>query len=274
MQALNDVKSFRALHAGRSVLLLPNAWDAASAALFRARGAAAIATTSAGLAWACGFADGAFLPREDLLFAVRAIRRVAAETPVTVDLENGYSDKPDEVAGLIAELRSLGIVGVNLEDGKDAPELLAAKIATVKGSLAERGNDIFINARTDVFLHDLASGEAAVKETISRAQRYAQAGADCIFVPMLSDPDTLRIVAGATKLPLNILPSPRLPSLHDLYGLGVRRLSVGALLSRLAYGTARRAAEAFLRDGATDALFGADSVRSGEMNDLLASKTV
>lgn len=263
MHSTQTTSAFRALHHGATILVLPNVWDALSTALFARAGAPAIATTSAGVAWACGYPDGDALPRADLLFALRAIVRAAGRLPVTADIEGGYSDDPAEVAALARELRALGIAGVNLEDGVSAPDLLAAKIAAVKSALREDGGDLFVNARTDVYLRELAYGEAAERETIARAQRYAHAGADAVFVPALETGAIAR-VADAIALPLALFVVPGLPSAQRLYELGVRRLSAGPGLTKLAYGIARRAAEAFARDGdgahlASDALldFGA-----------------
>ena len=189
--------------------------------------------------------------------------------PLTVDVEGGYSDDPDEVANLVAELCNLGVAGINIEDGIATPERLAEKIAAVKRRVRAAGGDVFVNSRTDVFLRDLASGEDAVRETISRAQRYAHAGADGIFVPELGDRDEIRRIADAVALPLNLMAVPGLPPVRELYELGVRRLSAGASLAKLAYGSARAAAEALLRDGSCDALFSERSVDYGETNALL-----
>jgi 2-methylisocitrate lyase-like PEP mutase family enzyme len=266
------VSAFRALHAQNRVLVLPNAWDAASAALFAAAGAPAIATSSAGLAWACGYADGDALPSPVLLKAVAAICAVVPDRAVTVDIESGYSDNPQEVADLAAALRALGVVGINLEDGLGSPERLVAKIAAVKASLKGDGDDIFVNARTDVFLRELASGEDAARETIARATLYARAGADGIFAPGLEQPEAIARVAAAVELPLNLMPLPSLPPASRLFALGVRRLSAGASLAKLAYGAALEAAEAFLRDGDCAALFSKRAVDYVQTNALLRQK--
>jgi 2-methylisocitrate lyase-like PEP mutase family enzyme len=267
---VDNLKTFRDLHASDRVLLLPNAWDAGSAALARSIGAKAIATTSAGLAWSSGYPDGDVLPRANLLFAVGAICRAARGVPVSADIEGGYSDDPDEVAELIVALRGLGVVGVNLEDGDGAPELLVAKVEAIKRRLGRVGDDIFINARTDVFLRELATGDAALQESIARVKLFEKAGADGVFVPFAFDPDTVRTIARATHLPLNILAVKGLPSPRDLYDLGVRRLSAGSTLSVVAFGAGRRSAEVFVRDGATDALFEPHGVTYAEMNDLMS----
>jgi 2-methylisocitrate lyase-like PEP mutase family enzyme len=269
VRANDTVTTLRALHAGVELLVLPNVWDAASAALFAAAGAKAIATTSAGLAWAGGFADGDVLPRASLRFAVGSIVRVAFGLPVTVDIESGYANEPDAVAALVEELRALGIAGVNIEDASASPELLAEKIAAVKRGLAANGDDVFINARTDVYLRDLASGDDALRETIARGRRYAAAGADGFFVPGLTDSETIRRIAADVALPLNLLAARGLAPARELYGLGARRLSAGASIARLAYAAGRAAAAAFVRDGDGPALFTGAAIDYGETNDLL-----
>ncbi len=261
--------TFRALHAGDRVLVLLNAWDAASAALFAAAGSQAVATSSAGLAWSCGYADGNALPHSALLSVVGSIRAVVPHLPLTVDVEGGYSDEAGDVASLVVRLYHLGVAGINIEDGAGTPELLAAKIAAVKQRVRAEGGDLFVNARTDVFLRDLASGDGAVRETISRAERYAQAGADGIFVPELGDREAIGRIAGALERPLNLMAVPGLPPVPELYDLGVRRLSAGASLAKLAYGSAVDAAQALLRDGNSDVLFSVPSVDYGETNALL-----
>lgn len=269
MRSIDSVTTFRALHAGKRVLLLPNVWDAATSALFAAAGAKAIATTSAGLAWACGFPDDAPLPRARLLEAVGSICRVAGDLPVSVDLEDGFCDDPGEVADLVGELGALGVAGINLEDGRGEPELLAAKIAAVKRRAADAGDEVFVNARTDVYLRGLASGDAAVRETIARLQRYAQAGADGVFAPALAQRDAIRRVAGAVGLPLNLMAVANLPPLAELFELGVRRVSAGSAIAEMAYGTAANAAASWLRDGDVSALFGEPVVDYAQTNALL-----
>ncbi len=264
---MNAVSLFRSLHALSTVLALPNAWDAASAALAKSAGAKAIATTSAGLAWSCGYADGGPLPHDSLLFALKAICRTAGGLPVSVDLEAGYSNEPAAVAALVTELTALGIAGINLEDGVDPPELLAAKITAIKARA-----DIFINARTDIFLRGLAEGDAAVRACVERGVRYMIAGADGFFVPAVSQNEAIRRISSGVALPLNVLAVAGLPSLTELHALGVRRLSAGSLISKVAYGAAQSATEVFLRDGAAPALFAAGGLEYAAMNALFEEK--
>lgn len=244
---------FRQLHGGPEVLRLVNCWDAGSARVLEHLGAPALATTSAGLCWSNGFADGDVLPAPLLLAAVRAIVRVV-RVPLTVDLEAGYSDDAAAVAETVAALADAGAVGINLEDGAQAPALLAAKIERIKARLSRAGHDVFVNARTDVFLRGLGPEAARVEETLARGKRYRDAGADGFFVPKLVDGGAIRAVSSAVPLPLNLLAWPGLPPASELAALGVRRLSSGSTLAQLAYGRAAAAAATFLREGRTDHL--------------------
>ena len=234
---------FVALHHTDTPLLLSNAWDAASARLWQELGATAVATSSAAVAWSRGHADGGALPRAELLDSLRAIVRVTS-VPVSIGIEDGYSDDPDAVAALVAEVVAAGAVGINLEDGEGTPELLAAKIAAIRGRLA--GSAVFINARTDVYLRGLAAGDAAVDETIARLALYGKASADGGFVPGLADVDAARAIAARVDVALNVMAIPGLPPIAALHAAGVRRISTGPALFKLAYGAANDAARAFL----------------------------
>jgi 2-methylisocitrate lyase-like PEP mutase family enzyme len=268
MTSTDTVATFRALHAQDHVLVIPNVWDAASAAVFKAAGAQAIATTSCGLAWSCGYPDGDVLPQDDLLFTVRAICRVTRGTPVSVDFESGYSSDPHAVAEAVVKLREIGAVGINLEDGADLPQLTAEKIAAIKRAVANHG-DIFINARTDVYLRELATGEDAIRETIERGKRFKDAGADGFFVPALTENGAIKRISSSIPLPLNVLVWPGLAPLDTLYGLGVRRLSAGGRLAEVALSAARTAARAFMRDESRDeAVAHPGGVTYDEMNAL------
>ncbi len=261
---------FRALHARERILFLPNVWDAASAAIARSVGAEAIATTSAGVAWACGFADGDVLPRASLRFAVAAIARVCDSLPLSVDLEGGYSNDPAEVADLVVSLAEMGVAGINIEDGTSPPDTLVAKIAAIKRAARASGVDVFVNARTDVYLLEIATGDAALRESCERAKRYAHAGADGIFVPY-AEPEAIGTIAESTELPLNILACRGLPPNDALYSRGVRRLSAGSGIALWAYGTGRNAAEEFVGGNLGYAVpVAAARAEYSDMNALLA----
>jgi 2-methylisocitrate lyase-like PEP mutase family enzyme len=240
-------ETFHQLHR-QGLLCLANAWDAGSARVIEARGAAAIATTSAGLAWSQGYADGDCLPVSDLLHAVKAICRVV-RVPVTIDIESGYSPSAQAVGETVAALIDLGVAGINIEDGDEHPDLLCAKIECLR-TVAERlGVALFVNARTDVMLRRLATGDEALEMVLARAARYRESGADGLFVPYLSEPRAITAVVEATRLPLNLMAIPGLPAPTELARLGVRRLSAGSALAECVLGHVDAAAAAFLADG-------------------------
>jgi 2-methylisocitrate lyase-like PEP mutase family enzyme len=257
-------REFRRLHQPGQLLVLPNAWDAGSARLIESCGAAAIATTSSGVSWACGYPDGDALPPRLLAAAVARIARVLS-VPLTVDVEGGYSSEPGAVGEVVRAVVDAGAVGINLEDGAGPPALLCAKIAAAKTAAAAAGVDLFVNARTDVFLRGLVPPERAVEETVERARQYRAAGCDGIFTPRLSDPQRIRDLVGVIELPLNVMVVPDLPPVVELQRLGVRRVSAGSAIAQVALGSARRAAAQLLRDGRYDAMLAA-SVPYGELN--------
>jgi 2-methylisocitrate lyase-like PEP mutase family enzyme len=234
---------FHALHNNDTPLLLPNAWDAASARLWQEAGASAVATSSAAVAWARGYADGGALPREELLSSLRGIARVVS-IPLTADIEDGYGDNPEAVAALAADIVDSGAVGINIEDGAGKPELLAAKVSAIRTRLGD--TPLFVNARTDVYLAGLAHGDAAVAMTIERLRLYRDAGADGGFVPGLSDAGDARRIADAVPLAVNVMAMPGLPPVAALAEAGIRRISLGPALFKTAYAHADRAARAFL----------------------------
>jgi len=242
--------TFAALHHADAPLLLPNAWDHASAAALAAQGFVAIGTTSLGVAAGAGLADGSAATRDASLALALALG--SGPFLLSVDAEGGFSDDPAEVAEAARELAAVGVAGINLEDGRGdgtlAPaELHAAKIAAVKAAVP----GLFVNARTDT--HWLArsapsSGDGSGRETIRRLDVYQQAGADGVFVPGLSDPARIEALVTALDVPLNILYSPTGPTVPALADLGVRRVSLGSLLYRRALGAALETA-ALIRAG-------------------------
>jgi 2-methylisocitrate lyase-like PEP mutase family enzyme len=242
-----SAQRLRDLHRGNELLVLPNAWDPASAAVIQHAGAPAIATTSAGVAWSCGWPDGDHLPAAEMTGAVRRILRVV-DLPLTVDIEEGCSDDPEEVARFVATLVDEGVAGINIEDGSKSPDLLVAKLQAIRAALGKR--DLFINARTDVYLRGMASGDAAVEEVLARAKRYIDAGIDGMFVPGVSVIEEIRRVAkGIAPVPLNVMLVPGLPSHAELVAAGARRLSAGIALPLEAYAaTGQKAAEFMGRD--------------------------
>ena len=257
---------FRRLHARGAPLVLPNAWDAGSARLIEACGATAIATTSSGVAWAHGYPDGDALPPRILTGAVEAIARVLS-VPLTIDIEGGYSADPAAVGEVVSAVVAGGAVGINIEDGSSPPDLLCAKVAAAKAAATRAGVDLFVNARTDVYLRGLVPGAHAIEETVVRARRYHAAGADGLFVPGLIDADAIRTIANNVTFPLNVMVRPGLPPVAELARLGVRRVSAGSAIAQAVHGLTRRLATALLTGGIYDAML-EGTVPYGELNGM------
>jgi 2-methylisocitrate lyase-like PEP mutase family enzyme len=262
------VTDFAALHRPGSPLLLPNAWDVASALALAGAGFAALGTTSLGVAAAHGLPDGQARGRAETLELVRALHG-RLTIPLTADVEGGFGGTPDEVADLAAELAEAGAAGVNIEDGRPGvniedgrpgvniedgrpsgaledgrpggdladPGDQAALIAAIK----DRVQGLFVNARTDTYW--LGAGD--LDETLTRARTYLAAGADGVFVPAVAAGDDIRLLAAALPAPLNVLLLPGM-TVAGLAALGVARVSTGSLLFRAslaaAVGTAREIA--------------------------------
>ena len=247
-------KLLRELHAD-GTLVLPNAWDAASAAVIADAGAAAVATTSAGVAWSLGRPDGELLPRAEL---VAAMERMAAaiDVPLTADVEAGYGATEDEVAETVTEVLCAGVVGITIEDapagelGLYSPEKAAARIRAARAAVVACGvPDFVINARTDVYMRRIGDPQTRLDEVLRRAADYAEAGGDCLFVPGLADLAVLESLVARSPLPIGASTGPGPPTVVQLRAAGVRRVSVGPALTQAAYTVTRQLAGELLRVG-------------------------
>ncbi|MGE5624487.1 MAG: isocitrate lyase/PEP mutase family protein [Bacillota bacterium] len=245
------IAEFRRLH-GEHPLVLPNAWDAASARLMEQAGAKAIATTSAGVSWSHGCLDGQKLSRDEMLAAIgRIVRRV--NVPVTADIEGGYGNgSPRDVAETVRAAAELGVAGINLEDspGHGGQTLLdpkeqAERIAAARSA----GGKLVINARIDVYMFEVGAPGTRLAETCRRAAAYRAAGADCVFVPGVIDWDSIAALVSGVGGPLNIMAMPGAPSVAELGALGVTRVSVGPLITQAAFAAVRRATRELLEKG-------------------------
>lgn len=256
------------------VLALANAWDVASARLVERAGGSAVATTSAGVAWSLGAADGDLLARDralDLICRVVA----AVDVPVTADIESGFGADPSGVAETIRGVLAAGAVGVNIEDALyRAPTPLrpvddqAARITAARHAADNAGIPLFVNARIDTYLRQVGEPDDRVDITIERAKAYLAAGANGVFVPGVVDQETISTLVTGISAPVNILAGPGAPSVADLGKLGVARVSVGSAIAEAAYGVVRRATEELLSTGGYTELAGA--LDYGEVNALLA----
>jgi len=236
--------AFRRLHAAAGILVLPNAWDVATARLVEEAGFPAIATTSAGVAWALGYPDGERISRAEMLDVVRRIV-AGVQVPVTADMEGGYGHTPEAAAETARGVIAAGAVGLNLEDGTNEGGLLdlalhVERLQAVREAGASAGVALVLNARTDAF--EMKDWDAARRfaETVRRANAYRAAGADCLFVPHVSDAETIGRLARELAGPLNVIAGPPAPPLRELERLGVRRASLGPRVVQAALGLVRR----------------------------------
>ncbi len=228
----------RSLHRPGAPLLLPNAWDVATARAVVAAGFPVVATTSAGVAGALGYEDHQGAPGDEMLAAAARIAS-GVDVPVTVDAEGGYGMEPGE---LMAALRSAGAAGCNLEDtdytagGLRDPGRHAAWLSATRQAATADGYGLVINARIDVFLGPLLAGagpgtqEELVPEALRRANAYVEAGVDCVYPLGLWETDALRRFMSEVRGPVNVVRLPQAPSLAELAALGVARVSWGHLL--------------------------------------------
>lgn len=259
---------FRELH-DKGVLVLPNAWDAGSAALIAQGGAKAVATTSGGVSWSAGKPDQQALTRDEMTALVRRIVD-AVDVPVTADIEGGYGPAPEDVAETVTVMIGAGVVGVNLEDSKSNGELFtaeeqAARIRAARQA-AERAGlpELVINLRTDVFLFGIGAPEGRPADVLARATACAEAGADVLFVPGLLDLAVIAELVKGQPLPVNVMAGPGAPTVSEFEAVGVRRVSVGTAIAQAAYTVAHRAAAEMVGKGTYDVQ--ADALDFGAVN--------
>ena len=285
---LRQAEIFARLHRRGDPLLLPNAWDVASAVTIAGAGARAIATTSAGAAWSVGVADGADLGA-DRVAAITGRIAAAVAVPVSTDIEAGYGPAPQTVAATVTAVIQAGAVGVNLEDRTGpagpppstpqeppftpqeplfTPQEQAARLAAARAAADGFGIPLWINARTDTFLADTGgTGAERLAQAFQRAEAYAGAGADSLFVPGLIDLDAIaRLAAG--PLPIAVMAWAGAPSVAEFAAAGVVRVSLGAAVAQAAYAVAARATTELLTRGTYDST--ADGIAGDAMNQALA----
>ncbi|MGC1904802.1 MAG: isocitrate lyase/phosphoenolpyruvate mutase family protein [Candidatus Acidiferrum sp.] len=245
----------RKLHTSGRILILPNAWDVASARIFEDLGYPAIATTSAGIAASLGYPDGQHISRDEMLDTVGRIAR-AVHVPVTADLEAGYGPTTDDMVATVKAMAAEGAVGMNLEDITGSDESTHVDLATqiekiraIRRAGESIGVPLVLNARTDIYLMPIGPAETRFDRTVERLRAYRQAGADCLFAPGVKDADTIAKLVRAIDGPLNILLSAGAPTIRELEQMGVARASAGSGVMRASLGYARRVARELLEAG-------------------------
>jgi len=270
-------RQFLELHSGPKILVLPNAWDVASARIFEDAGFPAIGTSSAGVAFSLGYPDGQKIPREEMLAVVRRIAE-AVDVPVTADVEAGFGSTPEEVADTAREVIAAGAVGMNLEDGVEGkPDFLAdvnrqkevirAVLEVGKGA----GIPFVLNARTDIFLYGIGAAETRLARAIERLNAYRAAGAPSLFAPGVKDKETIVQLARGVAGPLNILATVGTPPVAELQQLGVARVSIGSGPMRATLGFLGRLARE-LRDEGTFSLMTDGALSYADANRLVQPK--
>ena len=265
----------RSLHRGPKILVLPNAWDVASARTFEEAGAEAIATTSAGVAFTLGYPDGERIPREQMLAVVA---RIAANVklPVTADVESGYGNHPEDAAQTAVGVIQAGAVGLNLEDSIHENEralvelpLQVEKIRAVKEAASKLGVSLVLNARTDVYLAQIGAPETRYDETVGRLSAYRDAGADCLFAPGIRDGETIARLVKDLRHPLNVLVGPGSLPIPELQKLGIARASLGSSAMRATLGVAKKIAVEVLSSGSYATL--EDAPSHADVNRMMAA---
>ncbi len=267
---------FQAMHTAPELLVLPNAWDVGSAVVFEQAGFPAIGTTSAGIAFSLGSADGERITREELLEVERRIvSRI--RVPLSVDIETGYGDTPEAVCATVRTVIAAGAVGLNIEDGVIGEQRELADmqrhcemLRAVAALKAELGIPFVLNARTDGLWLTAGDERTRVQDAIERGNRYLTAGADCIFVPGMLDSGTVARLVSGLDGPLNVIATPLCPSVGELTAMRVARLSLGSGPVRAAYNSTRNIASELMSHGTLDAMFG-DTMSYAEANALFGS---
>jgi 2-methylisocitrate lyase-like PEP mutase family enzyme len=265
----------RALHAGPRILVLCNAWDAASARIVEEAGFPALATTSAGIANSLGYADGERISREEMAQAVARIAR-AVSIPVTADMEAGYGPTPEAAAETARAAIAAGAVGMNLEDALEERNFIdialqSDRVRAARQAGEQIGVPLVINARTDVYLARIGSPDEEFAEAVRRANAYREAGADCLFLPGIADAAVIARLVREINGPINILAGPSAPSAGELERMGVRRVSMGSGPMRATMALTQRIAHELAESG-TYASFTRDTISYVEANRLVAGR--
>lgn len=270
-------EQFRKLHRGPRILVLPNAWDVATARILEELGYPAIATTSAGIAFSLGYPDGQRVSREQMLEVVARIAR-SVRVPVTADMEAGYGTTVRDMSETAKALIAAGAIGMNLEDvtGEDENSqvnvtLQVQKIQAIRETASSLGVPLVLNARTDIYLMPIGPPETRFDRTVERLRAYRQAGADCLFAPGVQDRETIAKLVRAVDAPLNILVTPGCPPLRELEKLGVARASAGSSAMRATLGLLRRIGKELMEAGTYSCLQDG-AVPFAEVNQILARK--
>ena len=258
----SNYQNFKALHESDELFLLPNAWNAESAAIFQDNGFSAIGTSSAAVAGSLGYEDGEKMPFEDYLFIIKRIASVI-QVPLTVDLEMGYGTTHDEITTNILQIAELGVAGINLEDSRISKSkrylqdaiTFAKKLEHIRNKLTAMDVNVFINVRCDTYLLNVDNKQ---EETLHRAKLYQVAGADGLFLPCIWQEEDIRAARSFTCLPLNVMSFPGLPDFEVLNHLGVKRVSMGGFMFDTVYNNLKIKSAEFMTGSNVAMLFSSE----------------
>ena len=276
MNQIERGRRFQQLHSSNATFLMPNAWDEGSAVMLASAGFPAIATTSAGICFSLGLPDReSEVSKDDMLSRVGKIAGVV-DLPVSADLHSGYGSNPEEVSETIKHAIQAGLVGANLEDYSENPSQplfdikhATARIQAARHAADESGIPFVITARTDTFL---TGADNAFAETIERCSAYREAGADCLFVPGASDPETIEALVRELNGPLTVVMGLQGSTLNvkQLESLGVRRITIGGSLARASFGLIRKAAAEMFDSGSFS--FADDQIPQAELSQFFTDQ--
>lgn len=267
---------FRALHKKDHILILPNAWDVASARAFENAGFPAVATSSAGMMVSLGYPDGETIDRNEFVDAIRRIAKILT-VPLSVDVVAGFGDTPDQVAATVTDVVKAGAVGVNIEDFIHAEKKLFTiekqieKLKAIKKLQQALNVPIVINARTDALRYAPGDEAAKLKEALRRSVAYRDVGADCVYPMGLMDPAPISTFVKALNFPINVMVRKGLPSIKELERLGVARVSFGPTASYAAMGLLKQISKEVLEKGTYESLLDG-AISYDELNNLAAPK--
>lgn len=233
-------RKFKEMHHDKNLFLLPNAWNGGSAKVFEKQGFGTVGTTSAGIAFSMGYPDGEAIVFSDLIRITKEIARVI-DIPLSVDMERGYGETPEEIKENVRKIIMAGAVGINIEDGLpecsdvDELELMLEKIKVISQLKEELSIPFVINVRTDLYLLNVGKKEERLKNTILRCNDFKDAGADCVFIPGGLSEETIRSLSLNIKCPINLYVNPIMNNIAKLNELGIKRLSSGSAPVRTVY---------------------------------------
>ncbi len=275
---VEKAEDFRALHNRKKVLVLPNAWDVASARLFEDSGFPAVATSSAGVMVSLGYPDGEEMRADELVSVVGRIAKVLA-VPLSADVVGGYGETPGDVAATVRKIIAAGAVGINIEDFVHRTKELRpleeqlGRLRAVKELGESIGIPFVINARTDAFRYAQGDEKARLEEAVRRGKAYKDLGVDCVYPMGLTDVSSISAYVGALDFPINVMVRKGLPSVPELQRLGVARVSFGPSASYAALGMLKRASREVLEKGTFDMLVDG-ALTFDELNSLAVPRTL